>query len=75
MEALDRLANAAADFRQLLRAENEGGDAGYHHQLRHPKPEKALASQDPGPGPGPTRNPSTVVAPANLVGQRLAERG
>lgn len=71
MEALDRLANAAADFRQLLRAENEGGDAGYHHQLRHPKPEKALAGQDP----GPTRNPSTVVAPANLVGQRLPERG
>lgn len=72
MEALDRPANAAADFWQLLRAENEGGDAGYHHQLRHTKPEYALAGQDSGPGPGPTWDP----APASLVGQqRLVERG
>lgn len=36
LEALDGLPNAAANFRQLFGAENEGGDASNDHQLRHP---------------------------------------
>ena len=68
MEALDGLADAAADLRQLLGAENEGGDAGNDHQLRHPKAEHRLATQTT-PLSGSITQSQTTVGPDFLVGQ------
>ncbi|GER49850.1 cytochrome b-c1 complex subunit Rieske [Striga asiatica] len=39
------LANATANFRQLLQLENERRRAGDDDELRNPKPEEALAGQ------------------------------
>ena len=68
MEALDGLADAAADLRQLLGAENEGGDAGNHHQLRHPEAEHRLATQTT-PLSGSITQSQTRIGPDFLVGQ------
>ncbi|KAL6989482.1 hypothetical protein U1Q18_015231 [Sarracenia purpurea var. burkii] len=75
LEALDRLANAAAYFGQLLGAKNEGGDAGNDHQLRHPKAEQAVAGQTPVSSAlsGPAQN--LTMADTVLVGQGKAEEG
>ncbi|GER55280.1 60S ribosomal protein L18a, partial [Striga asiatica] len=47
LKALDSLANATANFRQLLRPENEHRHAGNDDELRNPKSEEALAGQPP----------------------------
>jgi hypothetical protein len=57
LEALDGLADAAADLGELLGPEHERGDAGDDGELRHAEPEEALAPEraaSPGArSPGP----------------------
>jgi hypothetical protein len=56
LEALDGLAEAAADLGELLGPEHERGDAGDDGELRHPEPEEALAPERAAsPGARPPR--------------------
>jgi hypothetical protein len=45
LEALDGLADVAADLRELLGPEQQRGDAGDDHELGDPQPEQALAPE------------------------------
>jgi len=55
LEALDGLADAAADLGELLGPEHERGDAGDNRELRHPEPEQALAPERPAATDSPSK--------------------
>lgn len=45
LEALEGFSDATTNLRQLLRAENKGGDASDNHQLGHTKSEHTITRE------------------------------